>query len=412
MSTITASLPADLSANLRSRLEVLFDKLEGINPNDQAYERTIRETLVMGDPLEPQEAQELLDATIAMCHRSDSPAQLLLPCFYGAFEWFNRREKDAPTRNAKWDALMHAVNKRFEGYSLYHYVASRYHLAKGRMDDALVNASAAVDVAPAHGGFLNNYGELVLDVVESRLLSGDHEVLERENSRGEDLERIIQRFDGVIAGKGTVYPSFHLTRGRLNACLQRFDAAERDFNAARALIVKMHDEGHPRFSNEGDFIVEIGKVINAQSTASVLKSSYTAWDSLNAARAEQDAKAAALQEKIDEVFQRLDDERVNLLEFLGFFSGIISFIIASIQVGSDMDFAARAALLIVMLGTLLIAFGALGYLIESSRSGSAEAKGVKRVTSTVGAKSRVLLIVGIGTVLFGVVLYFLLRLVA
>ena len=87
----------------------------------------------MGDnPLTPEEADELLTMTIRMLHLEDSAEELVLPCFCGSFEWFNRREKDAVRRNANWDALMRAAGRRFEGISIYHYIRSRYFLEIGR----------------------------------------------------------------------------------------------------------------------------------------------------------------------------------------------------------------------------------------------------------------------------------------
>lgn len=162
----------------------------------------------------------------------------------------------------------------------------------------------------------------------------------------------------------------------------------------------MRNEGDRRFAREEDYIGEVATVINAQSTAAALKSSAAVWESLREAQSLMEARAEELSRKTDEIEQKLADEHVHMLEFLGFFSGIISFIIASIQAGSEMDFPARAALIVIMLGSLLVGFGALGWLIDGMR--------VTQPTK----RANPLIAVGAAVLVLGCAGYFVLRLAA
>ena len=129
---------------------------------------------------------------------------------------------------------------------------------------------------------------------------------------------------------------------------------------------------------------------------------FAVRQSLDEARQEVERKTKELAQRTEELDGRLNDQQVNMLEFLGFFSGIISFIIASIQIGGDMDFGSRAALIVVMLGSLLIAFGALGWLIEGRLGSSARAteasSGAAGAPRRVAAKPNALILVGIAEI--------------
>lgn len=369
--------------------------------NDQSFERIIRETFAMGaDPLTRIQADELqsLLCSYAAGGSADPVTELVL--FYACFEWTNRQVKDKGERLSRWDTLFAAVGDDLDRFSLYRYARSRHLLAQDKLPQAQEQAREAVLIARNHGGFLNNYGEILLSQVESQRLAGGYE--EGPNPvADEDLVSLVERIEAFSALKGKkVYPSYLVTEGRLLACAGKYEEAARCFDGARELIDAMRNEGDRRFAREEDYIGEVATVINAQSTAAALKSSAAVWESLREAQSLMEARAEELSRKTDEIEQKLADEHVHMLEFLGFFSGIISFIIASIQVGSEMDFPARAALIVIMLGSLLVGFGALGWLIDGMR--------VTQPTK----RANPLIAVGAAVLVLGCAGYFVLRLAA
>ena len=101
--------------------------------------------------------------------------------------------------------------------------------------------------------------------------------------------------------------------------------------------------------------------------------------------------------------EEMNGQRVEMLEFLGFFSGIISFVVASIQIGSDMDFAARALLILVMSGALLAVFGALGMMLDShSRAHRGKPKsGAGYILHAFSAQSIGIIVVGLILIVIG-----------
>lgn len=370
--------------------------------NDQAFERVIREAFAMGaNPLTKAQADEMQSLLCSYASSGNADAATELVLFYACFEWTNRQVKDKPERLARWDGLFAAVGDDLDRFSLYRYAKSRYLLAQDDVQGAQDQAREAVRIARNHGGFLNNYGEILLSQVESERLAGAEPAAREGGAVDEELVELVERIEAFSSLKGKkIYPSFLVTEGRLLACAGKYEQAARCFDDARELIESMRRRGDSRFAREEDYIAEVATVINAQSTASALRSSAAVWQSLREAQDAMEARAEELSRKTDEIEQKLADEHVHMLEFLGFFSGIISFIIASIQVGSEMDFPARAALIVIMLGSLLVGFGALGWLIDGMR-----------VTAPT-KRANPLIVVGAAVIVLGCVGYFALKLVA
>lgn len=400
--------------DLADRLEEMLARLATIDMDDAQYECCIREAVAMGNPLTASQARSLLEAYSQAAGAGEATPALMLPYFYACFEWYHRNEKDETARLAAWKRLFFVSGTRYEGLSLFHYARSRYHRAARRPDEALADAQAAAELAVGHMGFTNNYGEILLEQTEGKVLSGQAGALSRENARRDDFEALIDSIDRLEAeGRSLVYPSFFITKGRLCGCIGRFDEAESCFVKARGRLDCLRAEGNPRFAAQEDYMDTLGAILQAQSTMAALRASFAVRQSLDEARQEVERKTKELAQRTEELDGRLNDQQVNMLEFLGFFSGIISFIIASIQIGGDMDFGSRAALIVVMLGSLLIAFGALGWLIEGRLGSSARAteasSGAAGAPRRVATKPNALILVGIAVLLIGVVIHLVAR---
>ena len=87
------------------------------------------------------------------------------------------------------------------------------------------------------------------------------------------------------------------------------------------------------------------------------------------AQSAQRERACELDDKMDELGRRFDNERIDMLEFIGFFAGIISFVIASIQLSDGLTFPTRALMVLMLMGSLLVSFGAFSALLERGRAG-------------------------------------------
>lgn len=397
MTTLPPSIARMLGedAGLAQRLEAVYTETASLNPDSQDFEIAVREGLVTcDDRLTADEAARLHAAIVREGETaSGSEGREMLPAFYADFDWLNRCEPDEAVRLRRWRELFGAAGSSLDGFSLYHYARSRYLLATKQQDASLAEARSATKLAPGNAGWLNNYSEMLLDSVEAGILAGEPAADAQEVR--DDLADLLFRFEALIADDGMVYPAFLQSCGRIEACLENRESAEDYFEQAKARVMELHRSGHPRFAAEGAYVEELGKVIRSQTLSETLQNTRQATRSIRAIEAQQKEAMAELDEKVREVSDRLEGERVNMLEFLGFFSGIISFIIAGITIGSEMGFAARGALIVVLLGALLLAFGALGLVLE----------GLRPVGEGKRRSSGILAWIGVGVIVLGFVLY-------
>ena len=126
---------------------------------------------------------------------SDANSKDVLPYFYLCFDWLNRRETNVVTRKHKLGELFRLAGNRFEDYSLYYYAKSAYVKLTEGSAEALDEAERACVLAPDNPGWLNNYAELLLEVIEDATLAGMETLEECDADRidGFNLERFLSQ---------------------------------------------------------------------------------------------------------------------------------------------------------------------------------------------------------------------------
>lgn len=79
--------------------------------------------------------------------------------------------------------------------------------------------------------------------------------------------------------------------------------------------------------------------------------------------------AKTLEKKIahqeESIQQQFHENNVKNLEFLSFFSAIVGLLVAGIQVTLNMEFRQAATLLVALVGCMITAFGAIGFILHS-----------------------------------------------
>lgn len=379
-----------LSDEVRSRFAPPVAHLASIDPNDPAYERFVREDIVTFGAV-PECDIELLERAVEAAGADGSSPCDLLPTFFICFEWIHRLVRDPVERSLRWRRLMRGIEDQLEGISLFHYARSRYMVLAGNRAQALEDASEACALAPDHAGFLNNYAELFIEGAEEVLLSGKG----RAAIDCEGLEQLSERFRAIPQER--YHPIYYVTLGRIASCLGAFDEASNYFMRAMETECARHAAFHAQMGpdddgaqEENDFVTEMNEISMARSTSAALSNLEVMERVSRSLKDTTRREAEQLEERVAALSDRLDNEKIDMLEFLGFFAGIISFVIASIQIGAELGFGPRVLAIVVMLGALLIAFGAFSALLTASRPSATEAMRVRkrelgrRVTGVVG----------------------------
>lgn len=367
LAPVPALLTKELTPETCQRLKEYLLHLEGIDSDDPAYERYIREDVVYKKIFSEQEIATISANMSALAEQLDSK-YTLLALFFLCFESNCRLEFDAEQRIRRVRSLLRKTEDKLASLSLFSYAASRYYDFINDTSKRLSYADEASRRAPGHPGFMNNYAEILLRDVE-------HELMHRSADTPRDLfeEKItdaFERFSGVLGDNP--HPIYLVSMGRLSACLGRYDDAGMYFNQAMDAENRQYSEARERDEKlglcfnpeeEGVFVTEMSEIVIARANANSMRNVDIINGTIASASELQSERAQQLEERIVSLQGRLDSSKVEMLEFLGFFAGVLSFVIATIQIGANLAFVPRALIIVVMLGSLLIAFGAFSILI-------------------------------------------------
>lgn len=364
------------------KLRRVYDHLASVPIDEPEFERYLREDVIERGTFSRADAIDIGDSVLDVSARHKGDAALL-PAFFIAFEWFHRREFDVEQRVMYWRRFVPLLQVCLGRFSLYQYALSMYHQYAGEELEAEAASWRAHEIAPAHLGFINTYAEQIISRVESELISSGR----RSTADGDDersLERLLGLYDDIP--REGWHPIFHVSYGRILSCLGRYADAEEEFSRALDLENSRYNDASAGASDDADgidasdladqamrnstYVTEMNEIFEARNTCNVLSNMRSLASVIDGAQESQEERARQLDDKMDELGRRFDNERIDMLEFIGFFAGIISFVIASIQLGDGLEFPTRALMVLVVMGSLLVAFGAFSALLESGRPGN------------------------------------------
>lgn len=163
----------------------------------------------------------------------------------------------------------------------------------------------------------------------------------------EYMDSAVKRVTDAIQESGG-YPKFYVTRARLLNILAIYgDSAHQE-----AYFTQAQHEVALAIEKEKDK----NKQIDYQLTGVRLQSKYY-----------ERTLGQSIKRQEEILDQQIKENNVKNLEFLSFFSAIIGLLIAGTQIMMGMKFAEGATLLVALTGCLITAFGAIGYVLHSTK---------------------------------------------
>lgn len=290
-------------------------------------------------------------------------------CLNQAYRLFKDFDKSAESFNR--------FGGEFKDFSSYNHIEillslnRTSFLTEEELNELLVNAKEDARHNSNNSGYVHLFADFVATVYEEG--RGRLDLREKWLSEGIESARACCQY---LAPE---YPKFHATYGRLLAL--RANEETDDLSLARQEIQKAMVL-EPSYEN--DYAIRIGQ--------------YQA-DLLKVQAAEQKKKAvqinnenkeqmAAFEKKLDEGLEEINRSKISNLEFLGFFTALISFTIGSISFTQSFAPTEAAKLIVILAGALLFAFG--GFTIIVCRS-----------TKEILAKAVPIIVIGLVIVLLG-----------
>ncbi len=257
-------------------------------------------------------------------HINDNDDRISFSAFYGLVVYFRRYKIFS-----ELERIVGTYGNHFGNKPLFDVAMCTIYRNKGSELDlqlALEYATRALERCNNHQGILQTYADTVAYTLEQGY-----------NISNEILEKAIHCVNEAIIIDSN-YPKYYCTIGRLLIY-------KNEYTQAKQYILKAIDLED---SAQTDYAMRIADYQNylqrCYTNESVYKINISVGDALNRIT---DTKSS--------VEEQIEKEKVTYLEFLGFFTAIISFILITIQLSINFEVIEAAALIIMLLGVLIIA---------------------------------------------------------
>lgn len=233
----------------------------------------------------------------------------------------------------------------FSDIPLFVYQKSRNYLFEDNIlnfDKALENAQKAIDLIDKneYAGFFHNFSEIVAIACEN-----DENFINNFEEKNDIIDKAFKCITKAIQINPT-YAKYYSTLGRLQSSQLDFTNAEKNFMKAIQLENKTNIDYPIRIAKYQDLIIK-NKLFEVQNKI--------------------DNEYSNLEDKYIKVNTEIHNSKANIIEFLSFFSAMITLILTSVQLSLSLNFTDAASLILVLCGVLIISFGTISCMIKFSK---------------------------------------------
>jgi hypothetical protein len=269
---------------------------------------------------------------------SEQNTQIRFAAFYTLVVYYRRYKL-----SGRLEQLANRYGSNFNDRPLYLFTMSTMYRNKGGKNNlaiALQYAEEAIKKTVDYPGYFNNYAEIVADALEDGM----------EFTNQEEVIANAFRYINKAIMINSNYAKYYCTLGRLQYCTGEYQAGK--LNILKAIDLEDN--------NQKDYAIRIADyqyfLLKCHSVESVKKLKEII-----------DEKTLEIHNIKDQLHRNVQEEKTKIIEFLGFFTAIISFIVSTVQIVSKVELSQAPVLILVMLGGLLIAFGAFKTIITMDR---------------------------------------------
>lgn len=324
---------------------------------DTRYTKELIRLVVNNPPALKETLYHILDS-----HINDNNKNIAFSAFYGLVVYFRRYKFFS-----ELEKLVDRYGDNFNNKPLFNIAMCTIYKNKGSEIDlqlALEYATHALESCNNHQGILQTYADTVAYTLEQGYSISD-----------QILEKAIRCVNEAIV-IDSKYPKYYCTIGRLSIY-------KNEYTQAKQFILKAIDLED---SKQSDYAMRIADYQNYLQRCYIKESVYKIDMSVK----------DALQQISDtqsEVREQMEKEKLTHLEFLGFFTAIISFILSTIQISLNFEVVEATTLIMILLGVIIISMIVFSILM-----------GVKKVQ---GWKIIFLFLIGIFLIAVGNIVAFL-----
>lgn len=221
----------------------------------------------------------------------------------------------------------------------------------GRRKDELIRwAFEDAEMNPENAGYVHLFADVVASLTEESDADVEREIVSKW------LDEAVCAADRAIK-LDSRYAKYYSTKARLLALRGQFHDSLELIRTA----IDMEDSTRP------DYAIRLGEYQSRRLWIQARRSDQAFALSSSEAAAALEQRYSSLREELEVATRKIDESTVRNLEFLGFFAGLISFTIASVQIAGAQNADDATRLILVLTGGLLIAFAGFGAILESGR---------------------------------------------
>lgn len=317
---------------MEKRVELINFFLSLPNEVERAYELSI--TQYVTEIESPTLRKDLNDILASDSYNNE----VRYAAFY-SLSILYRRNKDI----SLLENLINSYESQFKEHPTFSHLYVLYMKEKGVGRDVIKLISKAYDAyqkMSLNAGVVHNFAETVTSCYEN----SDNTT--KDLIKKDWLFKANEAIDNAIELDRT-YAKYYCTKGRLLAIDNLFSEAKASIN--RAIDIES--------SEKSDYVIRLGNyqyyLLRVQSEEYKCQ--------IDALVSENEKIIQTTKRELDDKFK---EHNIKNLEFLGFFSAIVSFTIGSIQIINNQSFENAQSLIIVLFSALLSLFGAFGLILH------------------------------------------------
>lgn len=298
--------------------------------NERQFEKLIVELISKNDAIEYEVKKELENDEIE--HEVAYKAFFLLCTIY-------RRRKDI----SLYGEMFKKWGYNFENEDTYGFLKAMYLVQTGvanNIKQAAEQCMKSLRKIQDNVGIKHCFCEIIAEGFEEKVFNFDNDT---DKKRFEEAYNII--YD-VMYNNEQDYAKFYCTYGRILAL-------NGDFQEAKIQLRRAIDKED---SSKRDYSLRIGEYTK-----------HLMMISSNQQTKEIDDNIKKCSAEINKFSEKIDDSLIKNLEFLGFFAGLVSFIIASVQIIAAQNLNDGIKLILVLGGVLMMVISSFSIILNGKR---------------------------------------------
>ncbi|GAB3412171.1 hypothetical protein GCM10027435_04520 [Haloparvum alkalitolerans] len=205
-------------------------------------------------------------------------------------------------------------------------------------------------VGPDHAGVNHAYVTAIVQALEE----------DKEEFLGTPREQLLEEAEGIMDQLITepVYPKFKVTLGRLRALQGRYDDAIRQINEG----IDLEDD------SKDSYVLRVNSYRNHESRVYLDKYVDEIQRRQDQLKEDVDDALEAVETAQEESKDQIKKLQGQTLQFLGFFATLLAVIISTVTITLEFSILPATALIVVLIGGLLIAFGGFTVMLPVDRA--------------------------------------------